>query len=301
MIEKDNIIKSIKNENSNILTDNQNKTKNVARKSTIGSSKSINETLNSLKINNDTDRINLDDNFEHINNNSEKSNNIINHINFSNNKKINNNQNSNSPSFKEIIPNKNSLFNEIKRSRKSTQNFKNNFSYSEIEEQNFDDSDKIKQKKNEIISHSLNLNSRISEYSINKSYQSQYYNSRDIEVQPDYSCLKCLICEWEYPKEMSIDEKNVHINFCLEGEGNKHRSNFLSSMKLINLAINGGMDSEDNKIQENNNDKKNNICPFCSKIIFLRYGKTLDSHLLECYTRQEKEILYLNKKRKKYE
>ena len=263
--------------------------------------KSKNETLNNLKIKNNSERINIDDNFENLDDNLEKSNNIKNHINFSNNQKINKNQIPNSDSLKEIIPNKNSLFYDMKRSRKSKQNFKNNFSYSEIEEPNFYDLVKIKQKKNEINSYSLNSNSRISVNSINKSYKSQYYDSRDIEVQPDYSFLKCLICDWEYPKEMSIDEKNAHINFCLEGEGNKHRSNFLSSMKLINLAINGRIDSEENKIQENNYDKKNKTCPFCSKIIFLRNGKTLDSHLMECYTRQEKEIFYLNKKRKKCE
>ena len=140
---------------------------------------------------------------------------------------------------------------------------------------------------------SLNYNSDASSY---KSIKLQNLNSNDIDLN---SNLKCLICDWEYPIEMSLDEKNAHINFCLEGEGNKHKSNFLSSLKLIQIAANGNINLEDDKKKELNKNKNSNVCPFCSKTINLKNGKTLDNHLMKCYIQQEQEILFTSKKRKK--
>ena len=150
--------------------------------------------------------------------------------------------------------------------------------------------------------------SEVSQASSYKSYHSNYFNCKGVDLTPDNSNIKCLICDWEYPLEMNLDEKNAHINFCLEGEGSKHKNNFLSSMRLIKMTIEGlSNDPEENtnidKEQNSSNMKEKNslkqICSFCSKTISLKNGKTFDSHLFECYSQQEKEILASNKKKKK--
>lgn len=129
-----------------------------------------------------------------------------------------------------------------------------------------------------------------------ESFESVFFNSKGLEIQPDDSNSKCFICEWEYPQEISSDEKNAHVNFCLEGQGERHKANFLTSMKLILLATQSSKENKKKSKKKNslNNNTKdcfvdNNFCPLCSRTIVLKYGKTMDSHLLQCYSQQEQQ------------
>ena len=44
------------------------------------------------------------------------------------------------------------------------------------------------------------------------------------EEQNKNELLKCFICNWEFMKGMSFQEKNTHINLCIEGKGEENKT-----------------------------------------------------------------------------
>ena len=133
-------------------------------------------------------------------------------------------------------------------------------------------------------------------------------NSNNSNIQPniisDDSNNNCIICSWVYPSIMSNDEKNAHVNFCLEGKGEVHKNNYLSSMKLLKITV----EKSNVRIADNNNkneignlldNNENKLCPFCNKYINrLNNREFEESHMLNCYTKMEKEMLLQNKRKR---
>ena len=60
---------------------------------------------------------------------------------------------------------------------------------------------------------------------------------------------ECLICGWKFFKELTFEEKNGHINACIEGNGEKNKKELISTYKELEIF----RESEEN--QNNNNDK----------------------------------------------
>lgn len=45
--------------------------------------------------------------------------------------------------------------------------------------------------------------------------------------QNDFSCKSCMSCEWKFPKYLSIQEINYHINQCIDGFGKRNKAYLL--------------------------------------------------------------------------
>jgi hypothetical protein len=133
-------------------------------------------------------------------------------------------------------------------------------------------------------------------FSLEKERKKNYNNIKK-EKNGNDTCNNCFLCGWEYPKEMDVKDKNEHVNYCADGEGEKHKKIYASSQRLIKIAINS-QDAENTSnrydiINNNSNNKKerrNNYCYICTKTINLRNGKTIDDHILQCYKEKEEEI-----------
>ena len=41
----------------------------------------------------------------------------------------------------------------------------------------------------------------------------------------------CFVCRWVYPKDISIKDINVHLNLCLEGKGEEHKTKYYQTKK----------------------------------------------------------------------
>jgi len=95
---------------------------------------------------------------------------------------------------------------------------------------------------------------------------------------------------------MSNDEKNAHVNFCLEGKGDIHKNNYLSSIKLLKITI-----GDECKKDENNSDEENKFCPFCNKSMINNNleENIQEKHMLNCYAKMEKDLLLQNKRKRK--
>jgi len=155
-------------------------------------------------------------------------------------------------------------------------------------------------KKRKSSNKTIKLNYNYEHYNFEKSnFQDDFHESNKIED----STLLCISCGWEYPKEMDFKDKNEHVNFCFDGEGEKHKKMYFSSQRLIKIAINSqvevradnqdikGIDTDNyKKTSTKGKDKFSNFCSLCSKKIIPRNGKTIDDHILECYKQKEQEI-----------
>ena len=75
---------------------------------------------------------------------------------------------------------------------------------------------------------------------------------------------KCPSCNWLFPKEISFQRINVHINKCLDGSGEKD--------KKINIC-------DTNKYKS---------CPICNKVIYQLSDKVKYFHIKECLEKFEK-------------
>ena len=133
-------------------------------------------------------------------------------------------------------------------------------------------------------------------------------NQPDINLEREEinydSCLNCFLCGWEYPKEMDLKDMNEHVNYCADGEGEKHKKMYASSQRLIKIAINSqeeenlsNKNKSNNKNAENGKEKGNNYCYICSKTIYVRNVKTIDEHILKCYKEKEEEIFTKTQKK----
>jgi len=75
------------------------------------------------------------------------------------------------------------------------------------------------------------------------------------EKNENESLLDCVICGWKFLSEMSFEEKNRHINLCIEGKGEENKKELISTYKELENFKNA--DNAENN-QENNEERDNN-------------------------------------------
>ena len=63
----------------------------------------------------------------------------------------------------------------------------------------------------------------------------------------------CFVCGWKFLKELSIEEKNRHINLCIEGKGEENIKELISTYKELENFKN----NQEEQINENNNNEEN--------------------------------------------
>lgn len=86
----------------------------------------------------------------------------------------------------------------------------------------------------------------------------------------------CMICNWKYPIEMIKNERQLHINKCIDGNGTKDKLDYLMSKATAIVSS----EITDSKFEYF-------YCPICS--IFLN-NIIEDNHLQECALK----FIYLN-------
>ena len=91
-------------------------------------------------------------------------------------------------------------------------------------------------------------------------------NEKVNEKKEEDYLTQCFICGWDFLKEMSFEEKNRHINLCLEGKGEENKKEIISTYKEIENLRKGEEEQDNNnneipeiKEQENNREINNNI------------------------------------------
>ena len=84
----------------------------------------------------------------------------------------------------------------------------------------------------------------------------------------------CMICSWEFPLQMDEREKNIHVNMCLEGNGEQNKKEFLESLTMANQL---------NREELSQTNPK--MCPFCGK----EFERGLMQHQAKCAKRIIKE------------
>jgi hypothetical protein len=109
---------------------------------------------------------------------------------------------------------------------------------------------------------------------------------------------------------MSIEEKNAHINMCIEGKGQEHIHNYNNSLNVIskhNKEIIADIPKANVKkdlkyIEKYQSYFTENIdyekCPICSKIFTVKTIKIKHNHIIDCLRQRDEEEVYNNKKRR---
>ena len=59
------------------------------------------------------------------------------------------------------------------------------------------------------------------------------------EEQNKDEILNCFVCGWEFLKGMSFQEKNTHINLCIEGKGEQNKKELISTYAEIEIQETG--------------------------------------------------------------
>ena len=78
------------------------------------------------------------------------------------------------------------------------------------------------------------------------------------ENNENESLLVCVICGWKFLSELSLEEKNRHINLCIEGKGEENKKELISTYKeLENLRNNERAENNQNNNEERNNNQGN--------------------------------------------
>ena len=80
----------------------------------------------------------------------------------------------------------------------------------------------------------------------------------ELKEKDEDTLIECFICGWKFIKELSIQEKNTHINLCLEGKGEENKKELISTYKELENLKNQ-RDNDDDEVKEKEEDKNNNI------------------------------------------
>ena len=60
-------------------------------------------------------------------------------------------------------------------------------------------------------------------------------NKKEEEEKEEDALVECFICGWTFLKQMDLQEKNTHINMCLEGKGEENKNEIISTYKEIEM------------------------------------------------------------------
>ena len=96
----------------------------------------------------------------------------------------------------------------------------------------------------------------------------------------------CFVCRWVYPKDISMENINVHLNLCLEGKGEEHKTKYYQTKKIKEM--------NDMPLEENNYEH----CPICGKELKMKNVKIKMYHVTDCMREfQERDWYSSTKKR----
>jgi hypothetical protein len=138
------------------------------------------------------------------------------------------------------------------------------------------------------------IKSKSSKVDLTPTLNNQYIPlSFDLPLREDEDTTTgCLFCSWEYPTVISNEEKNAHLNYCLEGRGEEHRTNYMASLKIVNLTA-----KKEDKIKSINDVFTS--CPNCGKRFKCLNSKIVDSHIIDCLKESEDLQIYSKTKKRK--
>lgn len=84
---------------------------------------------------------------------------------------------------------------------------------------------------------------------------------KEEKIKNEDVLIECFICGWKFLKGMSYEEKNTHINLCIEGKGEENKKELISTYKeLENFRVieNGGNHQNNNgEINDGGNIERN--------------------------------------------
>ena len=66
----------------------------------------------------------------------------------------------------------------------------------------------------------------------------------------------CFLCGWEFLKGMSFQEKNTHINLCIEGKGEQNKKELISTYAEIENLQKNNQEGDNNVNEKQNNEVK---------------------------------------------
>ena len=146
--------------------------------------------------------------------------------------------------------------NEINKENNSVNNEKENSNLNENNNNNKSDSESIsledhkeylgkkrkKIKNNNNLENNLNnnLNNNIENNNENNNENNIENNNENNDENNDENNnniekpSECFSCSWKFPKKMTLNEINNHINECLDGKGEKNRLEYEKTYKLLN-------------------------------------------------------------------
>lgn len=100
----------------------------------------------------------------------------------------------------------------------------------------------------------------IKDHIIEKESKEENKDEEHNEEKADNDLDKCIICQWKFLPEMSLEEKSNHIDLCLQGKGEENKKGIISTYNEIEVF----------KIlssKEKKEERKYNSCSFCHKEI----------------------------------
>ena len=75
------------------------------------------------------------------------------------------------------------------------------------------------------------------------------------EEQNKDEILNCFVCGWEFLKGMSFQEKNTHINLCIEGKGEQNKKELISTYAEIENLQKNNQEGDNNNVNEKQNNE----------------------------------------------
>ena len=97
---------------------------------------------------------------------------------------------------------------------------------------------------------------------------------------------KCMICSWEFPDDMTVKEKNTHVNYCVDGRGEEHKKHYEEG-KIVEKINSMPIKEEDYE-----------ACPICSKLFKTKNVKIKMNHIADCLKEFQEKDLYMSKKKR---
>ncbi len=83
------------------------------------------------------------------------------------------------------------------------------------------------------LGNSSNINHIVSNFEVNNIQPNNICFTSDI-IEEEFTDFNCLNCGWKFPEAMTSEERNFHINLCMDGSGEEHKINYLKNIEYIN-------------------------------------------------------------------
>lgn len=128
--------------------------------------------------------------------------------------------------------------------------------------------DTFLKKKTDRISSDMDKDSTCIEHI--KSRNKAEIEETEVDEEINKENIQCLVCKWKFPEMMTLDERNSHVNLCLDNKGEKHKAAYLSRLKLAEIS---------ELLLDSKTAKE---CPLCGKIFRkIGFDSKID-HIRDC-------------------